>query len=329
MKLLSFVRLFGENWGHKHTNRKRLTRRPVSARRSSGSRPWLEALEDRTLLSTLPPPIIPYSGHQFLPAGGFVNDNTPVVAVDPVDPSKVFAAYQTTFVDRNGVVFSLIAGAFSTNYGRTWLPVAMPLPLVNPSDPMGFPFQQATDPGVAFDRNENIYVVHAEHDAIPAFPATPNPIPNNTLPSAIVLQKFSFNGVAPTPVNLPNHIGVPFNAPSGSQVIFENGGEGLSVDLALSPTIAVDTNPAAFTDPVTRVAQNDPASNAIYVTWTTIDNHRSNASAAILVAVSSDGGKSFSAQRRHRRRPNSRRFRDGGVGRLRRPWQHRGELDTG
>ena len=107
MKLLSFVRLFGENWGHKHTNRKRLTPRPYSARRSAGSRPWLEALEDRTLLSTLPPPIIPFSGHQFLPAGGLVNDNTPVVAVDPVDPSKVFAAYQTTLVDTTGMIFSL------------------------------------------------------------------------------------------------------------------------------------------------------------------------------------------------------------------------------
>src|SRR5438876_6784288 len=121
MKLLSFVRLFGENWGHKHSNRKRLTRRPYSARRSAGSRPWLEALEDRTLLSTLPPPLIPFSGHQFLPAGGLTNDNTPSVAVDPMDPSKVVAVYQST-TSQTGP--SLIAAAYSTNFGQTWTPLA-------------------------------------------------------------------------------------------------------------------------------------------------------------------------------------------------------------
>src|SRR5260370_32916389 len=121
MKLLSVVRLFGENWGHKRFHRKRLTRTRHSARRSFDLRPWLEALEDRTLLTTLPPPIIPYSGHQFLPAGVLLNDNTPVIAVDPVDPSKVFAAYQTTFVDRNGVTFSRIHAPFYTDDGRTWI----------------------------------------------------------------------------------------------------------------------------------------------------------------------------------------------------------------
>src|SRR5437868_15357885 len=121
MKLLSFIRLFGETWGHKRSNRKRLARTPHSARLRSSNRPWLEALEDRTLLSTLPPPIIPYSGHQFLPPGALLNDNTPVVAVDPIDPSKLVAVYQSTFRNpTDGMVFSQIAGAYSVNYGQSW-----------------------------------------------------------------------------------------------------------------------------------------------------------------------------------------------------------------
>lgn len=291
MKLLSFVRLFGEKWGHKRSNRKRLTRTPPVARRSSAFGPWLEALEDRTLLSTLPPPIIPFNGHQFLPSGGLLNDNTPSVAVDPIDPSKLVAVYQSTFVDNNGMVFIVAAGAYSTNFGQTWLPLALPPNLSNPAD--GIPFPQASDPSVGFDRNENVYIVYLQHTALNA------PIDirtTNTTPSAITLQKFNFSGLAPAYVMLTNHIGVPFNPPKGTQVLAETGGGG-TVDLALSPSLAVDTNPAAFRDPVSGVVQNDPGSGTVYVAWTSLDQHRSNSSQTIRIAASSDGGQSFTTQR--------------------------------
>src|SRR5206468_11385481 len=131
------------------SNRKRLARMRRSSRRSwGGGRPWLEALEDRTVLATLPAPIIPYGGHQFLPAGGLTNDNTPRLAVDPIDPSKVVAVYQSTTTAAGA---SLVAAAFSANYGRTWSFLGVMPSIANPAN--GNPFLQATDPSVAFDRN--------------------------------------------------------------------------------------------------------------------------------------------------------------------------------
>src|SRR5579871_1389555 len=294
MKLLSFVRLFGENWGHKRSQRRRLSRSRQAADRRWGNRPWLEALEDRTLLSTLPPPIIPYSGHQFLPPGGLTNDNTPSVAVDPMDPTKLVAVYQTTAIDattKNPI--SMVAGAYSTNSGQTWVPLALPPNLINPSDAAGNPFTDASDPSVGFDRKENVYIAYSQHQLLAS------PIDNSASPNAIVLQKFSFSGLAPVYVNLPDKVAVGANPAMGTQVIYEAGGPGLAVDVAITPTLAVDTNPATFTDPTSGVAMNDPGSGNVYVAWLTQNAPRNGGKAtySLNIAVSSDGGNSSSTQR--------------------------------
>src|SRR5437588_490273 len=96
MKFFSFDFFFSKPWQQKKGKRPRR-----SSRRTPASRLMLEALEDRTLLSVLPPPLV--SGQGSI-SGGIVSgsipplppppaDNSPMVVVDPVNAQKVVAVY--------------------------------------------------------------------------------------------------------------------------------------------------------------------------------------------------------------------------------------------
>src|SRR6516225_3110341 len=93
MKFLSFERLFG---GRKQ-RRGTLKSRPRGARRSAHGthRPYVETLEDRTLLAVVPTPLVtsrtditPQPGN-----GGREDHSSPIIAVDPVDPTKLVTVY--------------------------------------------------------------------------------------------------------------------------------------------------------------------------------------------------------------------------------------------
>src|SRR5262249_3984982 len=131
-----------------------------------GARLVLEDLEDRTLMSVLPTPVIPNIGHLNFDS----ISNTPAVAIDPVNPSKIVAVW----VDGNPLpttyqpsALTGLTGAFTIDGGATWLGFGLPAPLTDPLIPVppGAQYEFADEPAIAFDRNENFYVVSVQREA--------------------------------------------------------------------------------------------------------------------------------------------------------------------
>src|SRR5262245_4986119 len=272
MSFRSFLRYLGRMVGNERTpSRKRAAaRRPMR-------RLEVENLEDRTLMSVIPPPIL--SNNKTL-AGGF----NPMVVVDPVTPQKLVTVYTT------GTAVSPLSGRigllYSNDAGQTWNNLgAVPGNLTDPQSPANAPFVYTTvsNPTVAMDRFHNVYVAFLERDL--AFNS-----------GAVVVNKFDFSGAQPTLVDLdPNG---NFGAGNTSNVLYR----WLNEDPALNPYIAIDNNVPTFTDPETNQVQTDTmVGKGVYVAWNTdavIPAGQTTASFnqnAILVAASSDGGLTFSS----------------------------------
>src|SRR5437879_5436455 len=101
MKFSSFVRLFAQQWSPRSSQRRERTRARRNYSPAKKPNPTLERLEDRTLMSVLPPPAV--LGHTNLSQEGLIvtpgvdspsNQSNPSVAVDPLDPNKAVAVYQ-------------------------------------------------------------------------------------------------------------------------------------------------------------------------------------------------------------------------------------------
>ena len=94
------------------------------------------------------------------------------------------------------------------------------------------------------------------------------------------MQKFNFSGAVPVQT-------------ISNKVIYE-----WIQDPALNPALAIDTNPATFTDPTTGITKTDPYSGTIYVSYSTnfvpIPNVNNQNPNSIMVVSSSNGGVSFS-----------------------------------
>ncbi|HEV2946122.1 MAG TPA: hypothetical protein VGX70_02030, partial [Gemmataceae bacterium] len=168
-------------------------RRPIKPLRQS-----IELLEDRTVPSTLPPPLI--TGETNIinligtnTSGRFAGThNTPSVAVDPTNANNLVAVFTTNMTSVTTAnplwhfplpddLTSTVEAAFSNNGGQTWtgfipndplFPSSLPAgsvtgaftltdPTETPSPTDEISFEQQTDPSVAFDRNGNFYVVWA------------------------------------------------------------------------------------------------------------------------------------------------------------------------
>jgi hypothetical protein len=163
MKFNTFARFFSK------LGLRRSDRKPQRATRRSSPRLSLERLEDRTLMAVLAAPIVTNPNTL---AGGF----DPQIARDPLNSQNV--------VEVNATVGGGLTGNYSTDGGQTW--TAFPLP-ANVLDPTSFSspqalYSQATSPSVAFDRNENFYVVSNQYNAAGTS-------------GAIVFDKFQLNGV--------------------------------------------------------------------------------------------------------------------------------------
>src|SRR5262245_16160037 len=255
--------------------------RAPSKKRAAARRPLrrleVEHLEDRTLMSVLPPPILSFNKTV---AGGF----NPMVVVDPVTPQKLVTVFTTgTAASPNSGRIGLL---YSNDAGQSWNNLGnVPGNLTDPQSPAGspFPYTTVSNPTVAMDRFHNVYVAFLERDL--AFNS-----------GAVVVNKFDFSGAQPTLVDLdPNG---NFGAGNTSNVLYR----WLNEDPALNPYIAIDNNLPTFTDPETNQVQRDTmVGKGVYVAWNTdatIPAGQSIASFnqnAILVAASSDGGLTFSS----------------------------------
>src|SRR5437870_3226190 len=167
-------------------------RQPRKGRKKTPSslRPTFEVLEARTLMSVLPPPIVVGQTDISQLLG---NETTPTVAVDPLNPQKLVAAFEfsptniptTPHGDKDQTAF--VEAAFSTDGGVSWtlffdlhFNSSDPTETPSPGDP-GNTLEMADSPSVAIDRAGGVYLVYAEHT------------PDNAA-GYIVLQKFDFSG---------------------------------------------------------------------------------------------------------------------------------------
>src|SRR5262249_21778606 len=166
-------------------------------------------------------------------------------------------------------------------------------------------YGQWIEPTVAFDRQENFYIV-----SVMASQAT-NPtgdITNRDKSGALVLQKFNFTNATPTRLMLNSGFNSdPTKAPPKvmTKVLYQ----WVNSDSALTPTMVIDTNLRSFTDPTTGLVQTDPQIDAatgmgpIYIAFTT--NNRAPFSQnidpffnpnSIKILASADGGNTFTSQ---------------------------------
>ena len=247
------------------------------SRRTALRRAVLEPLEARELLATLPEAVV---ASQVDISGSRGDESTPSIAIDPLNPLKM-AAVWTRNDPALGQTPVIAEGAVSTDGGATWKKFALPGAMTDPTSPATgpLPFAQITDAQVGFDRNENFFVLTAQHSA-------------DGKAGALLVSKFDFSGTGAVAVASPS-------APSGT------GGAAVvyawSQAQAVKPALAVDANLPSFTDTdsngITRT-QVDAFSGNVYVAWATVDPTPNGATNfnpnAIRMAVSSDGGQSFS-----------------------------------
>jgi subtilisin-like proprotein convertase family protein len=207
------------------------------------------------------------------------NDSTPTIAVDPHNPDKLAAVWVRNDPKLAPGITIFAEMAVSGDGGATWSAPTM-IPVTqnpNTSGPV-LPFAEVTDPSVAFDRNDHIYVLTDQHTA------------DNTV-GALVLDTYDYSSTTnPTPIPLVNKAVYEWVTPDN--------------DAALTPTMAVDSNVPSFSDVNSigqTVTQTDPTAGDIYVAWASNDVPSAFQAAnpstfnpdRILITASSDGGNTF------------------------------------
>src|SRR5262245_22832085 len=257
-------------------------RKPVSRLR-------IEELERREVPAVLPAPIVDQQSFRSVQGDGWANS----MMADPGNPNQIFMAYVT-----HGGNGTRIGIRFSTNGGTTWsAPINFIDPIfggTNPWMPVGadpvhapqlVPFEDVSDPNIAWDNFGNVFVTYTEHHT------------DNTA-GRVMLQKFSF-------VCAPNQV----TGPSAPPIMYS----WFNSTSANNPNVAVDTNRGFFQDP--DLAANNPAGRQeddlaniqvnkdavrVFVTWDTriVDTSNNIPGGinpnAILMRYSDDGGRTFS-----------------------------------
>ncbi len=230
-----------QSWFRRSQSKTRARGKTIRRNRPRSSYLDLEALEDRTLLSVLPAPLV--SGQTELPTS-FNNPQSahPLIgaqiAIDPVNTSKMVAVASYDPTNPSNTDPAGLRIWYSTNAGATWSnPIAVDN-FVNPSDfssPQQL-FPQNDGGSLTWDRLNNFYIAYSQHL-------------NDNSAGAISVVKFSFSGVNPVQIDLDPT--TPFTI--DPYVLYR----WLNQDPAFNPVIAVDTNEPLFTDPTTGAQQAD------------------------------------------------------------------------
>jgi subtilisin-like proprotein convertase family protein len=220
--------------------------------------PRVEQLEDRTLLSVLPP--ITPTGVTALGTG-----NTPAIAYDPLNPNNMVAVFTT-----NGG--TAIAGDSTTDGGATWTPLNFGKNVKDPTTGSSFGFADA--PSVGFDRNHQVYIVYTEENGLD--------LAGRTKAGAVVLQKFDDSSGSPS-ISIQD------------QIIYAWAGQdpALNPMVAVDNNLGTFKDPltqATQTDPSV-----DPVSGQgpVYVAW---NENVTGGGSKIQLVASTDGGNSFGPQ---------------------------------
>jgi hypothetical protein len=283
---------------------------PYKSRARRANLEWLEVREMlSTSTSTLPqtvvtPPISltkPNASLSDVTAAGALTGspsaNTPSVAVDPIDSSKMVAVWidhdATGYNVGNFVapITSYAQGAYSTNGGKTWtaLPasffgkssinVSEDYSLTVPTNGTINVFTQVTDASVAFDRNGNFYVLASRHNVEAA---------NGTSDTGqLLLQRATFTTATPALQAVT------------SVYAWDQADSGGAYDPAVTPVLAVDSNLESFTDPTSNTTVTDNFAGNVYVVWASVDTNSANPAIpgfnpnTIRMVTSSNQGRSF------------------------------------
>jgi subtilisin-like proprotein convertase family protein len=241
---------------------------------------YLETLEQRLVMSVLPPALV---STQVAPTQLFEpsnsNNSSPSIAVDPTNANHIAMVWQSIIPNPGATpaVIIRIDGAFSPDGGTTWTqfsPVNGVMSDPTTSNPT-VPYTRVTDGTVDFDRNGNFYVLVSEHN-------------DGNTSGALVLSKFASAGGGATNV-------------FSNEVLY-----GWTQDQAEKPTLAVDKSVATFTDVNSTgqtVTQTDASAasvssaGSVYVAWATNDTAPSGAvnwnPNSTKIIGSSDGGLTF------------------------------------
>ena len=244
----------------------------------------LEALEPRTLLSTLPPITTnPAANYGIGAVTGPTNGNQvdPSVAIDPLDPTKMVAVWvmddpSTPLTSYNGgSVTQYVEAAYSTDSGKTWTGLNgsfgnnVPDPSVATNPP---PLPNVTDASVAFDANNNFYLSDEAHRA-------------DFSVGQLTTERFSFAGGTPAQTLTDNAVKQWTNI---SGAVFK-------------PILAADGNRTTAngqTDPATSFSPiNGGTFGAVYITLQTSQDTTSPVfqSSTVQVLTSIDGAQNFAA----------------------------------
>jgi subtilisin-like proprotein convertase family protein len=240
----------------------------------------LEALEPRALLAVLPPATISNPNNISLSALEATGDDSAAsIAIDPNNPLKMAAVW--THKDSNPgnePTPVYVVGDYSIDGGKNWSTLSLPfIGLPNPAtNNPSTPFPQITDATVAFDRNDDIYVLDSNHTA-------------DSTAGALTLSKYNFTGNSATP-SITNKVLYEW-VPTSTTIPIVN----------VTPSLAVDNNAPSFTDTDSngkQRVQSDPFSGNVYVGWEQAIQETGETSefdGTVRMIASSDGGQSFAA----------------------------------
>jgi large repetitive protein len=237
----------------------------------------LDSLEPRTLMAVLP--TTPFNASTVNISGqesDLANSSSPSIAIDQNNPSKMAAVWTVNDPRRAPGPTEVVQFATSVDGGKSWLSLGTGGFLQDPTSTTFAILPQYTDASVAFDRNDNFYILYSAHKT-------------DTSAGALLLSKYNFSTGQPQSV-------------ISNKAVYE-----WVADQAINPMLTVDDSVPTFSDTdVNGVVQtqNDPNSGNVYVAWESSDvapkivldlGSPWNPNRIRLMA-STDGGATFSGQ---------------------------------
>jgi len=231
-----------------------------------------EFLEARTLLATIPSPVVVNRVDVSNPSvftDDETDESTPSIAVNPSNPNQVVTSW-TVFATDPDPDFIGIGLRMSNNGGASWFNLETPDRRLDPStsNPV-VPFSRITDTSVAFAPDGSFYLLSAQHnDAKSA--------------GAIILARYGNNG------GLANETTVySWNRSAQDQA----GAKAVQL-----PILAIDTTASSF-DTANGGNVTNPHVGNIYVTWIGQTPAPSGATnwneLTVELVTSTDGGGTF------------------------------------